>query len=118
MANFSNSRNEGVMIGGNAENSSITVNRAAPAGGVDEAEVLRQLNELFTRLVTDALQLSPQQAGAAAQQAAELKAAVTAPQRDRSRIAAALGALKGTVATAAPLAEMAAAIAELVGHLH
>jgi hypothetical protein len=117
MTDLSNIRNSGIFIGGNS-NSSITVGGTGPTGSLSETEVLSQLDSLFTRLVTDILQLPPEQAGAAAYQTAELRAAVTAPHRDPGRIQAFLVSLKGTVAVAAPLVEIVKAIAELIAELH
>jgi hypothetical protein len=118
MADPRNIRNSGVFIGGNNSHSPISMGGTGPAGGMDEAEVLRHLDTLFTKLLADVLQLPAEQVGAAAFQTAQLKAAVTAPQRDPTRIQAVLGGLRGTVATAAPLVEIVKDIAELITGLH
>jgi hypothetical protein len=118
MTDQRNIRNSGIFIGGNNSNSPITMGRSGPADGMDEAEVLRQLDGLFTTLLADILRLPPEQAGTAAYQTAQLKAEVTATHRDPIRIRAVLGSLKGAVATAAPLVEIVKGIAELVAKLH
>ena len=74
MTDQRNIRNSGIFIGGNNSNSPITMGGSGPVGGMDEAEVLRQLDGLFTTLLADVLRLSPEQAGTAAYQAAQLKA--------------------------------------------
>jgi hypothetical protein len=118
MADPRNIRNSGVFIGGNNSHSPISMGGTGPAGGMDEAEVLRHIDTLFTKLLADVLQLPAEQAGAAAYQTAQLKAEVTAPHRDPTRIQAVLGSLRGAVATAAPLVEIVKDIAELVTSLH
>jgi hypothetical protein len=118
MADLSNIRNTGIFIGGNNSHSPISMGHTGPAGGMDEAEVLRRLDTLLTALLADVLRLPAEQAGAAAYQTAQLRAAVTAPTRDPTRVQAVLGSLKGAVATAAPLVEIVKDIAELVTSLH
>lgn len=118
MTDQRNIRNSGIFIGGNNSNSPITMGRSGPTSGMDEAEVLRQLDALFTTLLADILRLPADQAGTAAYQTAQLKAEVTAPRRDLTRIQVILGSLKGAVATAAPLAEIVKDIADLVTRLH
>jgi hypothetical protein len=110
-------RNSGIFIGGDDSHSPITMG-TGPAGGLDEAEVLRQFDALFTRLAAEVLRLPAEQAGTAAFQAARLKAEVTAANRDPTRIQSVLGGLRAVVATAAPLAEIVKSIAELVTGLH
>lgn len=117
MAELHNITNSGVVVGGNVTKSRISVSRTGAAGGVDEAEVLRELDELFTELLSGVLQLPPDQVAAAAGQTAQLKAAVHAADRDPGRIRATLTSLMAAVATAAPLVDIAKDIADLVGKL-
>jgi hypothetical protein len=117
VAELRNITNSGVVVGGNVRDSRISVSHTGPAGGVDEAEVLRELDELFTELLTGVLQLPPDQVGTAAGQTAQLKAEVHAADRDPGRIRAALTGLMTAVAAAAPLVEIVKDIAELAGQL-
>lgn len=117
MAELRNITNSGVVVGGNVTRSRISVSRTGAAGGVDEAEVLRELDELFTELLSGVLQLPPDQVATAAGQTAQLKAEVHAAERDPGRIRATLHGLMAAVATAAPLVDVVKDIAELVGKL-
>jgi len=47
VAELRNITNSGVVVGGNVTRSRISVSRTGAAGGVDEADVLRELDELF-----------------------------------------------------------------------
>jgi hypothetical protein len=117
MADLRNIRNTGIVVGGDVTRSTLSVGHTGSAAGPDEAEVLRQLDTLFTELFTAIGQLPPEQAGEAARDTALLKAEVTAAQRDPGRIHAVLGSLGRAVATAAPLVEVVKDIADLVATL-
>lgn len=117
MADLRNITNSGVVVGGNVSGSRISVTSTGSAGGVDEAEVLRELDALFTELLTGVLQLPPDQVGTAAGQTAQLKAEVHAADRDPGRIRATLNGLMAAVAAAAPLVDVVKDITELVGKL-
>ena len=114
MAELHNITNSGVVVGGNVTKSRISVSGTGAAGGVDEAAVLRELDELFTELLSGVLQLPPDQVAAAAGQAAQLKAELHAADRDPGRIRATLSGLMTAVAAAAPLVDVVKDIAELV----
>jgi hypothetical protein len=117
MAELRNISNTGVVVGGDVTRSTISVGQSGASGGVDEARLLRQLDTLFTELLGGIGQLPADQAGEAARETVQLKAEVSAPDRDPGRIRAVLGNLVKTVAAAAPLAEIAADIADLVSGL-
>jgi hypothetical protein len=118
MAELRNIRNTGVVIGGDVNRSTISVGRSGSAGtGTDEAEVLDQLDTLFTELLSAIGQLPAEQAGEAARDTVRLRAEVSAPDRDHARIHALAGNLAKAVAAAAPLVEIVTNIAELVTRL-
>jgi len=117
MADLRNIRNTGVVVGGDVTRSTISVGGTGPAGGTDEAAVLRRLDALFTDLLAGTGQLPAEQAGEAARETVLLKAAVTAPDRDPGRVHAVLGSLTRAVSTAAPLVEIAKDIADLITSL-
>lgn len=118
MAELSDIRNTGVIVGGDVTGSSISVGRTGPANsGIDEAEVLRRLDTLFTDLLTGVGQLPAEQAGEAARETVQLKAEIAAANRDPKRIRGVLGNLTKAVAAAAPLAEIAKDITDLVTSL-
>jgi hypothetical protein len=117
VAELRNIANSGVVIGGNVSGSKISVTSTGPAGGVDDAEVLRELDQLFTELLSGILQLPPDQVGTVASQTAQLKEEVHAADRDPGRIRATLSGLMAAVATAAPLVDVVKDIAELVAQL-
>jgi hypothetical protein len=99
MAELRNIRNTGVVVGGDVTRSTISVARTGSAnGGVDEAEVLGQLDTLLNDLLAGVGQLSAERAG-------------------DGRIRALLSGLTRAVATVAPLAEVVTDITELVGRL-
>ncbi len=114
MADLHNIRNTGVFVGGDNNNSPITMNQAGPDRGMTETEVLHQVNALLAELLTATLQLPTGQAREAAAQSVQLKAEVTAPTRDAGRIQAVLGSLRAAVSTAAPLLEIVKEIADLL----
>jgi hypothetical protein len=116
MAEFRNVRNDrGIIVGGDVTDSTLTVRASGSVGaGADEAETLRKIDELVTGLLAGLAQLPPEQASAAAGEAVQLKAEVTAPARDEKRIRAALGKLSTAVAAAAPLIEIVKDITDLV----
>jgi hypothetical protein len=117
MTDQRNIRNSGIFIGGNNSHSPITMGRTGPADGLDDAEVLRQFDALFTRLAAEVVRLPAEQAGTAAYRAAQLQAEVSAANRDPRRIQSVLGALQVAAATAAPLAEIVKDMAELLTNL-
>jgi hypothetical protein len=117
VAELRNITNSGVVVGGSVRDSRISVTSTGPAGAVNEAEVLRELDGLFTELLSGVLQLPPDQVGTAAGQTAQLKAEVHAADRDPGRIRATLNGLMAAVATAAPLVDVVKDIADLVGQL-
>jgi hypothetical protein len=121
MAEFRNVRNDrGIIIGGDVTDSRLTIHASGSAGaGADETEALRKIDELVTGLLAALVQLPPEQASAAAGEAVQLKAEVTAPERDETRIRVVLGKLTTAVAAAAPLLEIVKDITDLVtGLLH
>lgn len=117
MAELRNITNSGVVVGGDVTRSTISVGRSGPAGGAGEAELLSQLNALFTDLLAGLGELPAEQAGTVARQAVELKTALTAPERDHKRVHAVLGSLQAAVVTAAPLAEIVKDVTDLVSRL-
>jgi hypothetical protein len=118
MADLSNIRNSGVFIGGNS-NSSITVGATGPTGNVDGAEVLRQLDTLFAKLLAGVGQLPAERAGEVASETVRLRGelARTGQDRDPGRVRALLGSLTKGVAAVAPLAGLVTDITELISRL-
>jgi hypothetical protein len=114
VADLRNVRNTGVVVGGDVTRSTISVGRTGPAGGTEEAEVLRQLDALFSELLASIGQLPAEQAGEAARDTVLLKAEVAAPDRDPRRVHAVLSSLTRAVAAAAPLVEIVKDVADLV----
>jgi hypothetical protein len=118
MAELRNIRNTGVVVGGDVTRSTISVARTGSAnGGLDEAEVLRQLDTLLNDLLAGVGQLSAERAGEVASETVRLKSEIVKPDRDPGRIRALVSGLTRAVATVAPLAEVVTDITELVGRL-
>jgi len=118
MADLSNIRNTGVVVGGDVNRSTISVGRSGPAaGGTDEAQLLHQLGTLLNDLLAGVGQLPAERAGEVATGTVRLKGELVKPARDPGRIRALLSSLATAVATVAPLAEMVTDITDLVGRL-
>lgn len=117
MAELSNIRNTGVIVGGDVTRSTISVGETGSAAGPDEAQLLRQLDAVIGELLAGVGLLPAEQAGLAARDVVALRAEVSATERDSGRIRAGLSRLTAAVSAAAPLAELAADIAEIVSRL-
>ncbi|HEX6452082.1 MAG TPA: hypothetical protein VF060_21805 [Trebonia sp.] len=107
--------NTGAYIEGNVTDSTISVNTSGP---VSEAEVLQRLRELLSSLPEQAVQhLDEDQAVAVSGEATRLKKQLAAPERDSGRIRATVEKIATAAAAAAPIAEIARQISDLVTSL-
>jgi hypothetical protein len=118
MAELSNITNTGVVVGGDANRSTISVGRSGPAaGGTGEVQLLHQLDTLLNDLLAAVGQLPAERAGEVASETVRLKGELVKPGRDLGRIRVLLSSLTTAVATVAPLAGLVADITDLVSRL-
>jgi hypothetical protein len=118
MAEMRDIRNSGIIVGGNVADSRLAVGKSGSVdGAVDDAELLKEIDELLSSLVSRAENLPEEQAAAVASDAMRLKQRLTAKEEDRGKIREALNKLISTAAGIAPLAEFVAAMTELATRL-
>jgi hypothetical protein len=107
--------NTGAFVGGDVTDSTISVNTTGPAS---EAEVLQRLRKLLSSLPEEAVQhLDEDRAVAISGEATRLKKQLAAPERDPGRIRATVDKIVAAAAAAAPIAEIARQISDLVTSL-
>lgn len=115
MAENRNIRNSGVYVGGDVTDSTISVGGTGP---VSEAETLRHLHELLIGLPEKAMRhLDEDRAVAISGEAARLEMQLAAPERDPGRIRATVSKIAAAAAAAAPVADIARQISDLVASL-
>jgi hypothetical protein len=119
MAELSNIRNSGIIVGGDVTRSKLSVGDTGSAGGDDESLLLRQVDTLLNDLLAGLGQLPAERAGEVASETVRFKEEIARPDghRDLGRVRALSRSLAAGVAVAAPLAEIVTNITELVSRI-